>query len=340
MAGGRLVACHCFIYDRLYMFRLWSTVLAGPLIFLAGSSCLAQSAPTPSATDLSSSVRAVVVQAESGHCAEALPELKKTLGKISDKELKRKVGLDGVRCAMTLNQPTSAVDFLQALMREFPRDPEVLYVAVHAYSDLSTLASQQLASNAPSSYQAHELLAESFEMQGKWDDAQKEYRTILKQDPKAPGIHFRLGRLLLSKPNPSPEIVDEAKKQMEQELEIDPSNAGAEYVLGALAQQKQDWENAIPHFTRAAKLDPNFGDALIGLGTSLNAVKRYSEAIPPLESAVKLEPKNPAPHYLLAIAYTRSGRKQDGEKEFAIHRQLTGTDDRAAEPTSSGSQPQ
>jgi len=31
----------------------------------------------------------------------------------------------------------------------FPRDPEVLYMLVHAYSDLSTRAAQQLAATAP-----------------------------------------------------------------------------------------------------------------------------------------------------------------------------------------------
>lgn len=333
----RLVACHFFIYHRGYMFRPGGFLLLAFVILLPGVASPAQSTGKP---DISSTAAKAVTLAESGHCAEALPELKKSLTQLSDKELKRKVGLDGVHCAMTLNQPSAAVDFLQTLTREFPQDPEVLYVAVHAYSDLSTLASQELAKNAPSSIQAHELLAETFEMQGKWDEAEKEYRAVLKQDPKAPGIHFRLGRLLLSKPNPSPAVTEEAKKEMEEELEIDPSNAGAEYVLGALAQQRQDWDTAIPHFSRAAKLDPGFSDALVGLGTSLNAVKRFSDAIPPLESAVKLEPQNPAPHYLLAIAYTRAGRKQDGEREFAIHRRLTGTEDRAADPGSPASQPQ
>ena len=94
-------------------------------------------------------------------------------------------------------------------------------------------------------------------------------------------------------------------------------------MLGALAQQSQQWDEAIQHFTRASKLDPGFGDAFVGLGSSLGSAKRYSEAIAPLESAIKLEPQNPTPHYLLAIAYNRTGRKEDGDKQFAIQRQLT-----------------
>jgi tetratricopeptide (TPR) repeat protein len=261
--------------------------------------------------------------AQSGHCKEALPLLKQAMQRSADKDLKRSVGFAGVRCGMLTDQPDSAQDFLRFLNREFPKDPEVLYLSVHTYSDLSTRAAAELATTAPKSDQALELNAEAFESQGKWDDAAKQYRLILQQNPHMPGIHFRLGRLLLSKPNPPANVADEAKKEMQQELEIDPSNAGAEYVLGALAQQNQQWDEAIPHFSRAAKLDPSFGDAFLGWGACLGSAKRYSEAIPPLETAVKLQPENPAPHYLLAIAYSRTGRKEDGDKQFAIQKQLT-----------------
>jgi Tfp pilus assembly protein PilF len=223
---------------------------------------------------------------------------------------------------MTLNQLDDVLEFLLVLGSEFPQDPDVLYASTHAFSDLSTRASQQLATIAPSSYQAHELLAESYEGQGKWDDAAREYRGILKTHPQSPGIHFRLGRILLSKPDPGPAAVEEASKEMQQELELDPSNAGAEYVLGELARQNQQWDDAVTHFSKAAKLDTKFSDAYFGLGTSLLQLKRFPEAVSALEVTVKIEPRNPNAHYSLAMAYSRSGRKQDAEREFAIHRQM------------------
>jgi tetratricopeptide (TPR) repeat protein len=285
--------------------------------------CVAQASQKASTKAPASSAERAVSLAQSGHCKEALPLLKQAMSHAADKDLKRRVGFAGVRCGMLADQPDSAEDFLRFLNREFPKDPEVLYLSVHTYSDLSTRAAAELATTAPKSDQALELNAEAFESQGKWDDAAKQYRLILQQNPRMPGIHFRLGRLLLSKPNPPATVADEAKKEMQQELEIDPSNAGAEYVLGALAQQNQQWDEAIPHFSRAAKLDPSFGDAFLGWGACLGSAKRYSEAIPPLETAVKLQPENPAPHYLLAIAYSRTGRKEDGDKQFAIQKQLT-----------------
>jgi len=260
--------------------------------------------------------------AKSGHCTEAIPLLKKALVQSTDKDFRRNAGLAGVRCAMVKNQFDAAEDFLRQLTRQFPDDPEVLYTAVHTYSDLATRASQQLAVRAPKSAQAHELEAESLEMQGKWDQARKEYQQILEMDSHMPGIHFKMGRLFLSEPNPPSDAADQAKKEFTQELEVDPSNAGAEYVLGELAGQSQQWEEAIQHFSRAARLDSGFGDAFLGWGSALISVKKFPEAVRPLESAVKLEPENPAAHYNLAIAYTRTGRKQEGEREFAVHREM------------------
>jgi tetratricopeptide (TPR) repeat protein len=260
--------------------------------------------------------------AKSGHCKEAVPLLKKSFSQTIDKDLKRNAGLAGLRCAMVGNQFDAAEDFLRLLRRDFPHDPDVLYVSVHTYSDLATRASQQLATSAPNSAQAHELNAESLEMQGKWDQAEKEYQGIVQQNPRLPGIHFRLGRLLLSQPNPSADAAERAKKEFESELQIDPSNAGAEYVLGELARQSQEWDNAIQHFSRATKIEAGFGDAFLGWGLALVAIKKFPEAVTPLEAAVKLEPMNPAAHYNLAIAYSRTGRKQDADKEFAIHRDM------------------
>lgn len=289
----------------------------------AGVSGSAQSAGK-AAPDSASLARDATGLAENGHCEAALPSLKKSIVQVKERELKLKVAVDGVRCAMSLHEPDAALEFLHVLTREFPKDPDALYVAVHAYSDLSTMASQELAREDASSYQAHELLAEAFEAQGKWDEAEQEYRGILKQNPSLPGIHFRLGRLLLSRPNPSADVANAAKQEFVEELKLDPKNAGAEYVLGEMARQAQQWDEAVNHFSKAGKLDPQFGEAFLGLGMSLNAEKHYADAVAPLEKAVKLEPKNPDAHYNLAMAFARSGHKEEGDKEFAIHQSLIG----------------
>ena len=271
--------------------------------------------------------------AQEGHCKEALPALKKSLSTAA-KEEHRDLAMAGVRCSMFANQPDSTLEFLRVLEREFPNDPDALYLLVHTYSDLSTRAAAELATRHGTTSQARELNAEALESQGKWQDAEKEYRAILQSDPKAVGIHFRLGRLLLSAPNPPADMAQRAKAEFEAELALDPKNAGAEYVLGELAKTSSSYDEAIQHFTKATKLDPSFAAAYLGIGTSLVAQKKFADAVPPLETAVKLQPGNPAGHYNLATAYSRSGRKADADREFAIHNEMMQRSGGASAPVS------
>ncbi len=314
---------------------LSKTFLTGSLVSLFTFVTQAQLAKKPATTADSSVVAERGTKlAESGHCAEAMPLLKKSFPLTTDKDLKLKLGFDAVRCAMTLNQPDVAVDFLRLLNRQFPRAPEVLYLTVHIYSDLSLRASQELAETAPTSNEAHQLNAESLEVQGKWEEAAAEYQRILKDSPRAVGIHFRLGRLLLSKPDPEGSLVEQAKQEFKQELEIDPTNAGAEYVLGELARQAQQIPEAIEHFSRATRLDAGFVDAFLGLGMALVFDKQYSEAIPPLETVEKSRPTNSTGHYYLSIAYGRVGRKSDAEREALLHKQTLEEERKKAQPGS------
>ncbi|HEX3660149.1 MAG TPA: tetratricopeptide repeat protein [Acidobacteriaceae bacterium] len=261
--------------------------------------------------------------AEAGRCPEALPTLAGAVAHLTDRALQKRVGVDGVRCATLLQRWDQLSELVRVLNQRFPNDPEVLYISIHAYSDLSTQAAQQLARTAPHSLPALELDAEANEMQGRWDRAEKDYREILQRDPRYPGIHFRIARLLLSRPNPAPDFQQEAKKELQEELQIDPSNAGAEYISGELDRQTEDFSAAVRHFTRATELDRGFADAWLGLGMSLLAEKEYGPAIAPLKVAVRLEPGNPAGHYSLATAYARTGNKEAAEREFALQQQAT-----------------
>jgi tetratricopeptide (TPR) repeat protein len=221
---------------------------------------------------------------------------------------------------MTRNEQLESLPFLEVLLRDFSNDPEVLYTATHAFSDMSLVTSQTLAREAPFSYQVHLLNAEALELQGKWDEAAAEYRRIIDINPMLPGIHARLGRALLAKPQPTPDAVATAKRNFEQELEINPSDASSEYVLGELARTDNDFSTAARHYARAATLDTGFAEAYLGLGMSLVSAKRFAEAVPPLEQYEKLEPESPTGHYQLALAYAGAGRRDDANREAALQR--------------------
>src|SRR5262249_37801184 len=154
------------------------------------------------------------------------------------------------------------------------------------------------------------------------EEAIGEYREVLKREPKLAGIHYRIGRLLLSGPDKAA-AKQEARHEFEEELKIDPRSSAAEYVLGEMARQDQETAVRMQSFELAAKLDGGFTDAFIGLGRALIEGGRAGEAIAPLEAAKKLAPDNPAAHFYLGTAYQRSGRAQEAEREFALQQQAT-----------------
>lgn len=303
------------------MCRAFIIVFILSLIFGADGNSFSQVTKESSQPTKADSSAKAATLAETGHCAEALPLLKKSIHQATERDIQRRLGLDGLHCAMTHGAPYDSVEFLDILVQKFPHDPEVLYAATHAFSDLSLRTSQDLIQDAPFSYQIHELKAEAFESQGNWQQAAAEYQKILDINPQLPGVHARLGRALLSMPQASPAVIAEVKKNFEQELEIDPRNASSEYVLGDLAKDDGDLPTAIRHFSRATKLDAGFADAYLGLGTALVSNKQFAEAIPPLETYEQLAPDSPTGHYQLALAYSGTGRKEDANREASLQRQ-------------------
>jgi tetratricopeptide (TPR) repeat protein len=291
-------------------------VMLCPMTFLFGQHS-AQPAPAVS----TASVEHAIDLAAKGQCQEALKVLRKSAWRVADKQLKYSAEMANARCAMSLSEQETTVQALLVLNREFPNDPEVLYISTHYYSELADKAARRIASVAPSSYQAHQLDAEALESQEKWDDAAAEYRGILEKNPNVPGIHYRLARIALSRPQ-TPATTAEGKKELEEELQIDPTNAPAVFFLGELARQVGQWDEAIAHFTKASELDPSFAEAYLALGISLNSAQRFPEAVAPLEKYVKVVPDDPAGHYQLSVAYARTGRKQEAVREMALQQEL------------------
>jgi tetratricopeptide (TPR) repeat protein len=310
---------------------LLNLILGLGVAFVIGAPSFAQTAGK-AATAVTPGADKAASLAESGHCVEALPLLSRSVSGIASAELQKRVALDGVRCASLLQQRDTLLQFLQVLNRKFSRDPEVLYVLTHAYADLSNHAAQELAMTAPDSIPGIEMDADASEQLAKWDQAEKDYRKILEKNPNYPEIHFRLARLILSRPNPPADFASQAKQELEKELAINPANAGAEYVMGELARQAQELPEAVKRFSKAVELEPNFADAYLGLGMTLLSQKEYAQAVAPLEKAVKLQPANPAAHYSLATAYARTGRKEEADREFVLQQKTT--------PAGAGGQPQ
>jgi predicted Zn-dependent protease len=284
-------------------------ILRSLLCLSLATAAAAQSAgPTlPQAIDL----------AAKGQCRAALPALKRL--RPADKQLRYRAGLAEARCAMSLGDAATAVTTLLALQRDFPHDPEVLYMSTHYFSELGGRAAQELATSAPASPQTQKLNAEALESQGKWADAIAVYRRILEQDANAPDIHYRIGRIMLD-PAYGAATPDEARAELEAELKVNPTNAAAEFMLGEIQRRAGNFDDAVQHFAAAAKMDAGFSEAYLAQGMSLNASQKFAAAVAPLEAYVKMQPEDPAGHYQLAMAYARTGNRAGAARESELQR--------------------
>ena len=254
-----------------------------------------------------------LTRAATGECDGALPELAKGF---SGGENRRLAGLALAQCHIAAKRFAEAGVVIAQLEKEFPGDADVLYVSADYHMKAWNDAIYRMYQKAPSSYRVDQLSAEVFETQGKYTEAIAEYRRAIAKNPKALNLHYRLARALLQQSH-DPAVLDQARKEFEAELSLNPSDAVAEYQVGQILTAKQLKSEAAAHFERAAELRPDFAEALIAVAKIRTDAKRYSEAIVLLERAVKLQPRNETAHYNLMLVYRSAGRAADAQREKA-----------------------
>jgi len=115
---------------------------------------------------------------------------------------------------------------------------------------------------------------------------------------------------------------DEAQREFEAELTVDPGNAQSFAYLGDIEMKREHPEKALPLLTKAVQLNNEVRNAYIDLGVVLTEQKRYGEAVAALQRAVKLDPAQPDAHYRLARVYQAMGDTAESQREFAKVREL------------------
>jgi tetratricopeptide (TPR) repeat protein len=254
-----------------------------------------------------------LTKAATGECAAAIADLAKGFAAGDDRRL---AGLALAQCHIAAKRFADAGPIVAQLEKQFPADADVLYVSADYHMKAWNDAIYRMYQKAPSSYRVDQLSAEVFETQGKYPEAIAEYRKAIQKNPKAINLHYRLARALLQQSH-DPAVLDEARKEFEAELNLNPSDAVAEYQVAQILTAQQEKARAAAHFERAAELRPDFPEALIAVARLRSDDKRYADAIGLLERAVKLQPRNETAHYSLMMAFRNAGRTADAQREQA-----------------------
>ena len=261
---------------------------------------------------------------ELGRYEEALPSLRKCFPRSSEPEIKRLCGLELLRSYTGLKRDKNAVDVALELDRFYPEDPEILYQTGKIYGNFAFLTMRKLAEVAPHSLWRHLAAGEAQESQGSYDQAIQEYREVLGLEPGRSGMHYRIGRALLSRywQRHLPDDTAEAQKEFEWELQLFPSNANAAYELGELHRSARHTDEAEKYFEQALEYYPGFAEAHLGLAAVLVEKKETEQALVHAQKAVAANPENEVGWYRLAQIHKALGNTAEQAKAIAEYRRL------------------
>lgn len=109
--------------------------------------------------------------------------------------------------------------------------------------------------------------------------------------------------------------------------EAHPRDArAATYAAASLKAQEPEHPNLtliLKLLGSAIAVDPQLAEAQYQMGVLRQDENGWKESIPYLERAVALKPDYSQAHYHLALAYWRSGRKQEGQEQMDLQRKYS-----------------
>jgi len=263
-------------------------------------------------------------EAELGRFQDALPRLEKGFKQTADPDVKRMCGLQLLRAYTGLGRDTDAVETSLQLNKLYPDDPEVLYHTGRIYGNFAYVVMLKLHDKAPGSIWMLQAQGEANEAQKSYEEAIFAYNHVLSLDPRRPGVHYRLGRIYLTrfKEGQKPEDRDAAVREFTAERDIDPSNGNAGYELANMQAELGNLDDARKGYEAVLELFPNFEEALVGLGGVYTDSHKPEQAIPILEHATRLNPDDEVAWYRLARAKRATGDREGQQKALAVFEKL------------------
>jgi len=148
-------------------------------------------------------------------------------------------------------------------------------------------------------------------------EAAKQARLALKLDSRIPEAHFILGEVAIQHAD-----LDDAIAELNQEIAINPNYAMAHYRLGDAYSRREDWDHAMAPLERSVWLNPNYSAPFILLGKGYLKRKEFANADGVLRHALVLDPQNSSAHYLLGQTLMQEGKVDEAKKEMDKWKEL------------------
>jgi len=142
-----------------------------------------------------------------------------------------------------------------------------------------------------------------------YDVATKQFRRALELDASLVMARVNLAIALLYSPD-----LPEATKEAQAVLQKQADEPHAHYLLGLIARSENRVDDGIAEFRKVLEKDPRDVGALVNLGQLLMQQRQFDEAVALFRRATEQEPFHVTATYNLAVALTRSGKTEDGQR--------------------------
>ena len=145
--------------------------------------------------------------------------------------------------------------------------------------------------------------------QGRYDLADREFRTDLAADPGNPVSHAFLALCLAERGEPAGALAE-----ADEAVGADPGLAFAHYVRGRVLSKADRDAEAEASVNEAIRIDPDDADFLALLANIKFARKRWAEALEAADRGLAADPENAGCLNLRAMALVQLGRKDEAAK--------------------------
>jgi len=219
-------------------------------------------------------------------------------------------------------QYAAAVPFLEKATAADPQNLPFRLALAHSclrsaqYQCVLDVYKEILTLNAESA-EADMLAGEALDEMRDRTAAIKQFRAAIKADPKMPEAHFGLAYLLWTQLQ-----FDEAAREFQAELEINPGHVQSLTYLGDSEMNLGHADAAMPPLEKAVSIDPKDSLAHLDLGLLYSDAGRNEEALRELKIAAELDPNDQNVHFRLGRFYKATGKTAEANAEFEKTRSL------------------
>jgi tetratricopeptide (TPR) repeat protein len=166
---------------------------------------------------------------------------------------------------------------------------------------------ERLLKESPRSPDLHFRLGKVLQCMGELEPAEAEYRLALKLDSHYVGALVGLGQIDARHSRHA-----EALARFEEAIEVDPHHAEAHFARGQALEALNRRDDALAAYFRSIEIDPALALAIVKVATIQLDRGQPEQALVRLDQANELMPDDPEVHFRRGLALLKQGRVKPG----------------------------